>query len=94
VEAAFKTLKEVHCNAIIPAYPQPGERLVVDTDASNFGIEGVLSQIQDGQEQVIAGYSKTVNEAETNYCVTRQELPAIVSTSTDKNPTWARTTLR
>jgi hypothetical protein len=35
------------CAAHILAYPQPGERFIVDTDASNFGIGGVLSQVQD-----------------------------------------------
>jgi hypothetical protein len=54
------------------------ERCVVDTDAFNVGIGGVLSQIQDGQEGVTAYYSKKQNTAETNYCVTRQELLAVV----------------
>jgi hypothetical protein len=52
----------------------------VYTDASNNRIGGVLSQIQDKQEQVIAYYSKTLNKAERNYCVTRRELLAIVKT--------------
>jgi hypothetical protein len=79
-EAAFQTLKGALCSAPVLAYPQPGERFIVDTDASNFGIGGVLSQIQDGQERVIAYYSKTLNMAERNYCVTRRELLAIVRT--------------
>jgi hypothetical protein len=40
----------------------------------------VLSQVQDGQERVIAYYRKTLNKAERNYCVTRRELLAIVRT--------------
>jgi hypothetical protein len=48
------------CTAPILAYPQPGERFIVDTDASNVGIGGVLSQVQNGQERVIAYYSKTL----------------------------------
>jgi hypothetical protein len=70
VEDAFRTLKGALCAATILAYPQPGERFIVDTDASNFRIGGVLSQVQDGQERVIAYYSKTLNKAERNYCVT------------------------
>jgi hypothetical protein len=52
----------------------------VVTDASNVGIGGVLSEVQGGQERVIAYYSKTLNKAEINYCVTRRELLAIVRT--------------
>jgi hypothetical protein len=33
---------------------------VVDTDASSIGIGGVLSQVQDGHERVVAYFSKTV----------------------------------
>jgi hypothetical protein len=80
VETAFQTLKGALCTAPILAYPQPGERFIVDTDASNFGIGGVLSQMQDAQERVIAYYSKTLNKAERNYCVTRRELLTIVRT--------------
>jgi hypothetical protein len=52
----------------------------VDTEASDVRIGGVLSQVQDGQERVIAYYRKTLNKAKRNYCITRRELPAIVRT--------------
>jgi hypothetical protein len=79
-QAAFKRLKVALCAAPILAYPKPGEGFIVDTDASNCGIGVVLSQVQNGEERVIAYYSKTLNKAERNYCVTRRELLAIVST--------------
>jgi hypothetical protein len=64
VEAAFQKLKEAHCTAPILGYPQSVERFVINTDASKAGIGGVLSQVQDGQEQrVIAYYSKRLNKA-------------------------------
>jgi hypothetical protein len=69
VEVAFQTLKEALCTAPILAYLQPRQRFVIDTDASNVGI-GVLSQVQDGQERLIAYYSKKMKKAERNYCVT------------------------
>jgi hypothetical protein len=69
-EAPFQILKEALCAAPILAYPKPGEMFIVDTDTSNIGIGGGLSQVQEGQEWVIAYYSKTLNKAERNYCVT------------------------
>jgi hypothetical protein len=78
VEAAFQTLKGALCAAPILAYPQPGDRFIVDTEPSNFGFEGVLSQRQDGQEHVMAYYNKTLNKAERNICGTRRELLAIL----------------
>jgi hypothetical protein len=47
---------------------------------SYVGIGGVLPQVQDGQERVLAYYSKTQNKAERNYCITWQELLAIMRT--------------
>ena len=78
--AAFQTLKEAPCTAPLLGYPRPGERFIVDTDASNVGIGGVLSQVQYGGERVIAYFSKPLSKAERNYCITRRELLAIVKT--------------
>jgi hypothetical protein len=79
-EGAFQTLKSALCTAPILAYPRPGKRFIVDTDASNVGIGGVLLQVHNGQERVIAYYSNMLNKAERNYCVTRRDLLAIVMT--------------
>jgi hypothetical protein len=38
----------------------------------------VLSQIQDGQERVIAYASRRYNDAKSRYCITRRELLAII----------------
>jgi RNase H-like domain found in reverse transcriptase len=38
----------------------------------------VLSQVQNGQERVIAYASRRYADAESRYCVTRRELPAVV----------------
>jgi hypothetical protein len=64
VESAFQTLNKAICTAPTLAYPQPRERFVVDTDASNVRTEGVLSNVQDEQERVMAYYSKTLNKAD------------------------------
>jgi RNase H-like domain found in reverse transcriptase/Reverse transcriptase (RNA-dependent DNA polymerase)/Integrase zinc binding domain/Integrase core domain/gag-polyprotein putative aspartyl protease len=77
---SFDKLKELLCSAPILTYPTVGSKFIVDTDASNTGIGGVLSQIEHGEERVVAYFSKTLSKAERNYCVTRRELLAIVKT--------------
>ncbi|KAL6421145.1 hypothetical protein ACFW04_013963 [Cataglyphis niger] len=52
--------------------------LFLDTDASNYRIGMVSSQIQDEVEKIITYYSRVLNKSERNYCVTRRELLAIV----------------
>jgi hypothetical protein len=47
---------------------------------SNVGIAEVLSLVQDRQQRVKAYYSKTLNKAGRNYCVSGRELLAIVRT--------------
>jgi hypothetical protein len=61
------------------AYPQPRERFVFDTDASNVRIGGVISTYTTDRA-AIAYYSKTLNRAKRNYCITRRELLAFVRT--------------
>lgn len=77
-ETAFQKLKELLSTAPILAYPIPGEKFVLDTDASGHGIGGVLSQVVNGQEKVVAYFSKVLSKPERNYCVTRRELLAVM----------------
>lgn len=76
---AFLKLK--HCLVTAPTlgYPRDKGMFILDTDASDMGMGAVLSQRQDGSERVICYYSKTFSKCERNYCVTRKELLAIVS---------------
>ena len=53
---------------------------IVDTDASDYGIGGVLSQNVEGTEHVIVYHSKSLNPAQQKYCTTRRELLAVVAT--------------
>ena len=53
-------------------------QLIMDTDASGYGIGGVLSQIQDGEEKVIAYTSQALSKSQRNYCTTKRELLAVV----------------
>ena len=59
--------------------PTDKERYILDTDASETSIGAVLSQMQNGEERVIASASRTYNKAERNYCTTRKELLAVVN---------------
>ena len=77
-DQAFKLLKEKLVSAPILAYPIVGEQYVLDTDACDVAVGGVLGQIQDGEEKVIAYYSKALTKSEINYCVTRKELLAVI----------------
>lgn len=74
---AFMKIKECLTGPDIMAFPMPNEEFILDTDASNYSIGAVLSQIQNGQERVISYASRTMNKAETNYCVTDKELLAV-----------------
>ena len=77
-EEAFQKLKEALISAPVLSYPQEEGQFVMDTDASAFAIGCVLSQVQDGEEKVVAYGSKSLSRPERNYCVTRRELLAIV----------------
>ncbi|GFY31200.1 retrovirus-related Pol polyprotein from transposon 17.6 [Trichonephila clavipes] len=74
---AFNKLKDALTSAPVLAYPEIGKQFILDTDASHESIGVVLSQEIDGQERVIAYFSKCLSKPERNYCVTRKELLAI-----------------
>ena len=71
-ENAFQTLKCKLVEAPILAYPSRilEDPFILDTDASDVGLGGVLSQVQDGQEKVIAYASKTLSKPQRQYCTT------------------------
>ncbi|GFQ99419.1 retrovirus-related Pol polyprotein from transposon 17.6 [Trichonephila clavata] len=75
---AFNKLKDALTSAPILAYPETGKQFILDTDASCESIGAVLSQEIDGQERVLAYFSKCLSRPERNYCATGKELLAIV----------------
>ena len=77
---AFKALRALLIKAPVLAFPKEDLPYIVDTDASDYGIGGVLSQNIEGTEHVIAYYSKSLNPAQQKYCTTRRELLAVVAT--------------
>ena len=77
---AFKALRALLIKAPVLAFPKEDLPYIIDTDASDYGIGGVLSQCIEGTEHVIAYYSKSLNPAQQKYCTTRRELLAVVTT--------------
>ena len=77
-QLAFETLRSALTSPPVLAMPLDIGDFILDTDASDQTIGSVLSQVQDGQERVIAYASRILDKREVNYCITRKELSAIV----------------
>ena len=71
-------MKLALCTAPILTYPKPDGIFILDTDASNIGIGGILQQVQDSKEQVIAYASKKMDKSQQRYSVTRRELLTLI----------------
>jgi len=78
-QEAFEDLKRAMVSAPVLAYPNAEGTFVLDVDASDTAIGAELSQIQDGQERVIAYSSQSLSAAQRRYCTTRKELLALVT---------------
>ena len=76
---SFTGLRDAMIRAPILAFPTETGDYVLDTDASNFGLGGVLSQIQNGVECVIAYCSRALRPSQRKYCTTKREMLAVVS---------------
>jgi len=78
-DESFNRLKEALISPPVLAYPCPVGTYILDTDASNIGIGGMLSQVQDGREKIISFASKKLDKVQQRYSVTRRELLAAVT---------------
>ena len=77
-EAAFLELKKRLVTAPVLSTPQDEGEFILDTDASDHTIGGVLQQNQNGSIKVIAYASRCLNKAEISYSVTKKELLAVI----------------
>jgi len=75
----FETLKTAFTQAPILVHFNPDDPIVVETDASDYAIAVIISQISpnDGNIHLIAFYSCSMQPAELNYEIYDKELLAI-----------------
>jgi hypothetical protein len=78
-EQAFEQLKRRFTTAPILRHFDPKLPIVVETDASDFAIGAVLSQVYETQLHPVAFHSRKMDKAELNYEVHDKEMLAIVS---------------
>ena len=77
-DLSFDQMRRALLRADVMRYPldKAGE-FILDVDASDIGIGGILHQVQGDRERVIAYASRSLNKAEKNYCITEKELLAV-----------------
>ena len=68
------------------AYPRFSDTFIVATDASDTAIGGVLSQMHDGHEWLLAYWSRQLQKAETNYSNIEREALAVVGAAKELYP--------
>ena len=76
---AFAALRAALMDAPILAFPTETGLYILDTDASNFGLGSVLSQVQNSQERVVAYCSRALRPSQKRYCITKREVLAAVA---------------
>ena len=72
-------MKFLLCSAPVLCYPRFDREFILQTDASDFGVGAVLSQIDDnGYEKVVAYASKALSARQKKFSATEKEAYAIV----------------
>ena len=77
-QQAFQSMKDKLCTTPVLAYPNFKLPFILATDASGVGVAAILSQVQNGQERVIAYASRQLNSAEQAYSASEAEMLALV----------------
>jgi transposase InsO family protein len=78
-EEAFNNLKSALISEPVLVAPDFDREFTVQTDASDVGIGGVLTQVDaEGHEHVVSYYSKKLTKAERKYTVTERECLAVL----------------
>lgn len=89
-EKSFSSLKEAFCSAPILRHFDPELETILETDASDTTISGILSQYFQYPDKrllhPIAYFSRSLTPAERNYGIGDKELLAIVASLTQYRP--------
>ena len=78
IQAAQKTLVKAFTSAPLLKHFDPDLPAIVETDASDFALGGILSQQHEGRLHLVAFHSRKFTPAEINYDTCDKELLAIV----------------
>ena len=78
-QRSFLRAKELLLSAKVLAHYDPSKRILLQSDASNYGLGVVLSQVmEDGTERPVGFTSRTLNAAEKNYSQLDKEGAAVM----------------
>ena len=78
-EGAFRTLQRLLCSAPVLCFPNWEHKFILQTDASDFGVGAILSQVDhNGIERVVSYASKVLSARERKYSATEKEAYAII----------------
>lgn len=77
-QTAFDKAKELLQSADLLVHFDPEKELILETDASDYGVGAVLSlKMKNGTERPLGYASRTLQEAERNYSTLEKEALAI-----------------
>ena len=77
-EDSFLKIKQLLVSAPILSQPDFSKPFIIETDASNTGLGGVLLQKINDEDRVISYASRSLTRSERNYSVTERECLAVI----------------
>ena len=77
-QKVYDTLKNALITAPIPAFPDFDKSSILSTDASEYSIGYVFSQLQNGRDNAIASGGRSLRGAEFKWHMTDKEALALV----------------
>ena len=77
VNILWPKLRDAFCNVILLTKPDYSCEFIVQTDACNEGVGGVLVQIRNNERHIISCFSKKLNKAQSLWSISQQELYGI-----------------